>query len=68
VQVKCIKAFGPRRPGDVVDVPDGAAVDPVYFEPAGAAVPAPAAAAPGLAAELAKAEATAAALKKEGAS
>jgi hypothetical protein len=33
MQVRCIKAFGTFKPGDVVDdVPDGAAFDPEHFE------------------------------------
>lgn len=41
MQVKCIRAHGLNKPGDVVDgVPDGAAVDPQYWEVPGArAVP-----------------------------
>jgi hypothetical protein len=33
MQVRCVKAFSGHVPGDVVEVPDGAAVSPVYFEP-----------------------------------
>jgi hypothetical protein len=32
MQVTCIRAFGLRVPGDVVEVPDGAAVDPEHWE------------------------------------
>lgn len=42
MQVRCIRAFGNAEPGDVVEVPDGAAVDPVHWEPVTPA-PAPAA-------------------------
>jgi hypothetical protein len=37
MQVTCIRAFGVSEPGDVVEVPDGAAVDPEHWEiiPAG---------------------------------
>jgi hypothetical protein len=34
VQVRCIKPFGGLDVGDVAEVPDGAAVDPVHWEPA----------------------------------
>lgn len=37
MQVRCIRAFGHSEPGDVVEVPDGAAVDPEHWEPATAA-------------------------------
>lgn len=48
MQVRCIKAFGTSVPGDVADVPDGAAVDPEHWEiiapaPAAPASPVPAA-------------------------
>jgi hypothetical protein len=33
MQVKCVRAFAGHKPGDVVEIPDGAAVSPVYFEP-----------------------------------
>ena len=33
MQVKCIRAFSFTEPGDLVEVPDGAVVDPYYFEP-----------------------------------
>lgn len=33
MQVRCVRAFGALVPGDVAEVPDGAAVDPVHFEP-----------------------------------
>jgi hypothetical protein len=33
MQVRCIKAFAAHKPGDVAEVPDGAEVSPVYFEP-----------------------------------
>lgn len=41
MQVRCIKAFGTSVPGDVVEVPDGAATDPEHWAPVtGPAVPA----------------------------
>jgi hypothetical protein len=44
VQVRCVKAFGYHKPGDVAEVPDGATTDPEHWEPvtapAKAAVPA----------------------------
>ena len=43
MQVRCKKAFGNAVPGDVREVPDGAATDPEYWEPAAAPPPAPAA-------------------------
>jgi hypothetical protein len=52
MQVRCVRAFGGQVPGDVSEVPDGAAVDPAHFEPvtqpapARPPVPSPAAAAP----------------------
>ena len=49
MQVKCIKAFGLSVPGDVAEVPDGAAVDPEHWEPVTAPAadpPEPAPAAP----------------------
>lgn len=33
MQVRCIKAAYGHELGDLVDVPDGASVSPVYFEP-----------------------------------
>lgn len=52
-QVRCIKAFGNAKPGDVTEVGDGAAVDPEHWEtvipsappPAAVKLPAPGAAA-----------------------
>lgn len=40
MQVECVKAFGTAVPGDVAEVPDGAAVDPVHWRPVQSA-PAP---------------------------
>jgi hypothetical protein len=37
MQVMCIKAFGVSVPGDVAEVPDGAAVDPEHWQPVTAA-------------------------------
>ena len=34
MQVKCIKAFSLSVPGDLAEVPDGAAVDPDHWVPA----------------------------------
>lgn len=34
MQVECIRAFGHHEPGDLAEVPDGAAVDPVHWRPA----------------------------------
>ena len=31
-QVRCRKAFGYSKPGDLAEVPDGAAVDPEHWE------------------------------------
>lgn len=51
MQVRCVRPFSGHKAGDVVTVPDGATVSPVYFEPVPAPVPqpapAPAAPAPG---------------------
>ena len=33
MQVKCVRAFGYSKPGDLAEVPDGAAVDPAHWEP-----------------------------------
>lgn len=33
MQVRCVRAFGTAVPGDVAEVPDGAAVDPFHWEP-----------------------------------
>jgi hypothetical protein len=33
MQVKCVQAFGRHARGDVAEVPDGAEVSPVYYEP-----------------------------------
>ena len=48
MQVRCIQAFGTCVPGDLVEVPDGAAVSDLYWQvvpdptpPAAAATPAP---------------------------
>lgn len=35
MQVRNIRPFSQYEPGDVVEVPDGAAVDPFHWEPAG---------------------------------
>jgi hypothetical protein len=43
VQVRCIKPFGTSVPGDLAEVPDGAAFSPEYWEPATEAAPAAAA-------------------------
>ena len=40
MQVKCVRAFGYSKPGDLAEVPDGAAVDPQHWEPV-AAPPSP---------------------------
>lgn len=42
MQVRCVRAFGTSVPGDLAEVPDGAAVDPEHWEPAAAAAPPPA--------------------------
>lgn len=34
MQVRCIRPFAGHKVGDLVEVPDGAEVSPVYFEPA----------------------------------
>ena len=34
MQVRCVRAFGTSVPGDLAEVPDGAAVDPEHWEPA----------------------------------
>ena len=34
MQVRCIRPFSQYQPGDIVDVPDGAAVYPFHWEPA----------------------------------
>jgi hypothetical protein len=39
MQVRCRKAFGYSKPGDVAEVPDGAAVDPEHWEPVAAPPP-----------------------------
>lgn len=41
MQVVCVKAFGSSVPGDVVDVPDGAAVDPEHWTVMPEAAPSP---------------------------
>jgi hypothetical protein len=41
VQVRCIKARMGIKIGDVVEVPDGAAVSELYFEPVTPPKPAP---------------------------
>lgn len=33
MQVECIRDFGGAVPGDLREVPDGAAVDPVHWRP-----------------------------------
>ena len=37
MQLRVIRAHGTSVPGDVVEVPDGAAFDPWHYEPVGAA-------------------------------
>lgn len=32
-QVRCVRAFGHHVPGDLAEVPDGAAVDPGHYVP-----------------------------------
>lgn len=32
MQVRCIRPFSQYQPGDVTDVPDGAATDPFHWE------------------------------------
>ena len=39
MQVRCVKAFGTSVPGDVAEVPDGAAADPQHWEPVTAPPP-----------------------------
>lgn len=34
MQVRCVKAHGYAKPGDLAEVPDGAAVSPEFWEPA----------------------------------
>lgn len=41
MQVRCIHPFASHQVGDVIDVPDGAQVSPVYFEPLTATPPPP---------------------------
>jgi hypothetical protein len=41
VQVRCVKAFGYSKPGDVAEVPDGASADPEHWEPVTAPAKAP---------------------------
>lgn len=47
MKVKCVKAFGSQKPGDVTEVPDGSEFSDLHFEPAAAesappaAIPAP---------------------------
>jgi hypothetical protein len=42
VQVRCIKARLGVKVGDLAEVPDGAAVSPLYYEPVAEASPPPA--------------------------
>lgn len=42
MQVRCVRAFGLHMPGDLAEVPDGAVVDPVHYEPVTAASAPPA--------------------------
>ncbi len=46
MQVRCVRAHGEFRPGDLSEVPDGAEVSDLYWEPVPAAPPPPAAARP----------------------
>jgi len=46
MQIKCVRPFGNFKPGDSVEVPDGAAFDTYHFEQA-PEEPAPAPAADG---------------------
>ena len=41
MQVRCVRAFAGHVVGDVIDVPDGASVSPVYFEPLSGGTPPP---------------------------
>jgi len=41
MQVRCIKAHGLDVPGDVVEVPDGSAVDPEHYAVLDVPPPAP---------------------------
>lgn len=41
MQVECVRAFGTSVPGDLAEVPDGAAVDPAHWRPVQPATPAP---------------------------
>jgi hypothetical protein len=34
MQVRCVRAFGQHKPGDLSEVPDDAAVCPDFWEPA----------------------------------
>jgi hypothetical protein len=36
VKVKCVKAFGSQKPGDVSEVPDGSEFSDLHFEPVAA--------------------------------
>lgn len=36
MQVVCVQAFGDHKPGDLAEVPDGAEVSAVYYEPVAA--------------------------------
>ena len=47
MQVRCIRAFGNAAPGDIREVPDGAAVDPEHWEIMPPPEPEPAPAEPG---------------------
>ncbi len=42
MEVRCVKAFGLSEPGDLAEVPDGAAVDPDHWEAVPPPPPAPA--------------------------
>lgn len=37
MQVRCIRKFGAHKVGGLAEVPDGASVSPLYFEPVTAA-------------------------------
>lgn len=39
MQLRYIQPFSQYEPGDLVEVPDGAAYDPFYLEPAGGTPP-----------------------------
>jgi len=51
MQIRNIRPFSQHKPGDVVDVPDGAAFDPFHWEPAEEAADGAAGSSPEAAAE-----------------